>query len=157
MAQTNQSAVVSETKQMGRFGLIGIINTTIDFGLFNIFISIVGLPIIAANVGSTSVAMTFSFLANRSFVFRSRTRSSFKQALVFISVTAFSVYVLQNTVLYFFSQIYPDPLQALHQLFKPLIGSFISLDFAVNNGAKALAVGFGMVWNYLWYKKVVFK
>ena len=157
MAQVNPQASVSETKQVGRFGLIGILNTLIDFSLYNLLFALVGLAVIPANVISTSVAITFSFIANKTFVFRAGGVNRLRQAASFVVITVFSVYVLQNSVLYLFTKIWPDTFVYWYRLLEPLIGGIFSQEFVVNNGAKAMAVGVGMVWNYLWYKKVVFK
>lgn len=164
-AKNNQSSATSETKQVGRFGLIGVINTVIDFGVFNLYVALIGLtffkvlgfPLSPANLVSVTAAMTFSFIANKTYVFKAKGRSTLKQAIVFLSVTAFSVYIIQNGVLFLFTEVWPRSFEFWYNLLKPIIGGFITLEFATNNGAKAIAVGTGMVWNYLWYKKVVFR
>lgn len=165
MSNNKKSHVGAETKQIGRFGIIGVLNTLIDFGVFNLFVwafglsffTILGFPLSPANLISTTAAMAFSFVANKSFVFRASGRSSLRQAAIFLTVTAFSVYIIQNGVLYLFTRVWPESFNFWYNLLKPAIGNFITLEFATNNGAKAIAVGTGMVWNYFWYKKFVFK
>ena len=154
---TKKQALASEGKQVGRFGIIGVLNTVIDFGFFNLLIKFANFSPIPANIVSTTIALTFSFIANKSYVFRVKGRSNLKQAAIFLAVTAFSIYAIQNGILYLFTEIWPYSFEFWYKLLEPLVGKIMSLEFAINNGAKAIAVGVGMVWNYLWYKKIVFR
>lgn len=52
-------------RQVGRFGLVGIINTALDIGILFVLKSL-GVPVSYANVVSTSVAFCFSFLQTNS-------------------------------------------------------------------------------------------
>ena len=49
--------------QIGRFAIVGTINTIIDFGLL-FSLTFLGLPKLAANTVSTGTAFVFSFFAN---------------------------------------------------------------------------------------------
>lgn len=152
-----KNTALSETKRVGKFGLIGILNTVIDFALFNVFINF-GLYRIAANIISTTVAMSFSFVANKSWVFRAKQGNLLKQAGLFLLVTAFGLYIIQNLVIYFLTEVWLSPLMLGYDL----VGVFgldgvFSQQFVIDNGAKAVATLFSLVWNYALYKKVVFK
>jgi putative flippase GtrA len=57
--------------QAGKFGLVGIASTVIDFSLLNLGHNVIGLGLIQANLISTTVAMIFSFSFNRRYVFGS--------------------------------------------------------------------------------------
>ncbi|MBI4101105.1 GtrA family protein [Candidatus Microgenomates bacterium] len=151
-----QSAALSETKRVGKFGLVGVINTLIDFSVYNLMFAVVGLPVIPSNLISTSVAMSFSFVANKTFVFGRRGGHILRQALLFIIITAFGLYVLQNSVIYIFKFLWPEPLEIGHRVLARLGLDFLSQEFVVNNGAKALATLVSMTWNYLMYKRFVF-
>lgn len=59
-----------EVAQVGRFGLVGIINTLIDFIILNMVSRATGWSDEIANIPAVMVAMTFSFFANRHFVFK---------------------------------------------------------------------------------------
>lgn len=159
MAKTKVTkSKLSETKQVGKFGLVGIINTLLDFALFNLFIIYFGFGRIPANVISTTAAMTFSFFANKSFVFGNRSRRVWVQAALFLVITAFGLYVIQNAVIYTLTELWHYPLSLAYD-----VVTFLGLDrifsetFVVNNGAKVIATLFSMTWNYIMYKKVVFK
>ena len=78
-------AVLQKNESELRFGLIGVLNTAIDFGML-FLLSGLGLNKYVANTISTAVAFSFSFFANRTFTFRSK-ESMHKQILPFLLVT----------------------------------------------------------------------
>lgn len=157
MRKKNQSKL-SETKRVGKFGLIGIINTVIDFAIYNFMISVVGFGVIAANVVSVTFAMTFSFFANKRFVFSNDSKNVARQAILFLGFTAFGLYIIQNAIIFSFTELWTWPLQLGYSIVKSLgLGDVFSQEFVYNNGAKAAGIAFTMVWNYLTYKKLVFK
>lgn len=147
-----------ETKRVGKFGLVGIINTLIDVSLFNLLIILANFSQVPANLVSTTVAMTFSFFANKTFVFKNKSDDYGRQAILFFLVTAFGLYVIQNVVIYTLTQVWQWPLEVGYA-----IVSIINLDeilgktFIFNNGAKAFAILSSLSWNYIMYKKVVFR
>lgn len=144
--------------QAGKFSIVGIINTLIDFIALNIFTAIFGLPRIPANVASATIAIAFSFMANRQLVFKPSGQHYFKQAILFLVVTAFGLYVLQNLIIFGLTEYWTWPLDTGYSLVKALgLDQTFSLDFVYTNGAKAVATAFSMVWNFVFYKKVVFK
>jgi putative flippase GtrA len=53
----------------GSFGLIGLVNTTVDFGLFSLAHLYLGWPIIAANLFSWTIAVTGSYVMNSLITF----------------------------------------------------------------------------------------
>jgi putative flippase GtrA len=56
-----------------RFGLVGVVNTGIDLGVFLLAYNVVGLPLILANVTSWFVAVSCSYVMNSSFTFAAET------------------------------------------------------------------------------------
>ena len=153
-----KSTVAKETKQVGKFGIVGILNTIIDFGLYNILINFAHFGAIPANVCSTTVAMTFSFIANKTFVFGQKEGNTLRQVILFLLVTAFGLYVIQNIIIYFLTQIWHWPLDFGYS-FVGFIGldGLLSEEFVFTNGDKVIAKLFSLIWNYVLYKKVVFK
>lgn len=143
--------------QVGKFGIVGILNTAIDFLIFNILSSKrVGMSKIKANVISATCAMTFSFFANRQAVFRAGDGDPIEQAIIFFAVTAFGLYVLQNIVLYFLLRRWSWPKALVVRLLSRFKIKKLSTDFVLKNGAKVAATGVSLVWNFLLYKFVVF-
>lgn len=121
-----------------RFALVGGFNTALDFGLLFLLVWL-GLPKIGANYISTGIAFIFSFFMNRSFTFKSEGEAK-KQFIPFMVVTMIGIWVLQPIVLLFITSI--------DSLFNESINLFI---------AKLLATLVSLVWNFLMYKKFVFK
>lgn len=126
-----------------RFGLVGLVNTVVDFGVLFGLTNIFGLPKISSNIVSTTTAFVFSFFANRKYTFRSNDQKNIvKQMISFTVVTLLGLWVLQGTVLYMVVPV-------LKQLG---LDSNMSLLLA-----KILATAVSLVWNYLLYSKVVFR
>jgi putative flippase GtrA len=124
-----------------RFGTVGAANTAIDFGLLFILRSF-GLPVIPANLISTTAAFCFSFFANKKYTFKTSGGNVKRELLLFVVVTLFGLWVLQNIVM----QLVLWPLNTMG------IPSETSLLIA-----KVLATLVSLVWNYVMYSRVVFK
>ena len=127
--------------QVGRFAIVGSVNTALDFGLLFI-LSTIGLPHLVANTISTGIAFIFSFFANKRFTFRASGTNLRREIALFIIVTLFGLWVLQNLVIWAVS---------------PLTTSFIKNADLSLLAAKILATGVSLVWNYLMYDRVVFR
>lgn len=127
--------------QLIRFGLIGVINTALDFGLLFILKS-VGLMATTANIFSTSIAFVFSFFANKKYTFRSSGTNIVREMILFVAVTLFGLWVLQTGVIWL----------VLPHLSKLLRSSEMGLLVA-----KLIATAVSMTWNYILYDKLVFK
>ena len=122
-----------------RFILVGIANTAIDF-IVLLSLTTFGLPLVVANFISTSVALTFSFFANRTFTFGS-TGKKRSQAVRFLLVTLVGLWVLQPIVLV---------------LAVPVLEGMLSREASIVV-AKLIATVVSMVWNYLLYDSLVFR
>lgn len=127
--------------QLIRFGLIGVINTVLDFGLLFILKSI-GLMATTANIFSTSIAFVFSFFANKKYTFRSSGTNIVREMILFVAVTLFGLWVLQTGVIWL----------VLPHLSKLLRSSEMGLLVT-----KLIATAVSMAWNYILYDKLVFK
>jgi putative flippase GtrA len=51
-------------KKAGSFAAIGVVNTLVDFGVFAVAVEMFGLPLVAANMLSWSVAVSGSYVLN---------------------------------------------------------------------------------------------
>lgn len=132
-------ALPSSAKTFGRFLLVGGANTAIDFGVL-FLLTAVGLGVWPANTLSTSVALIFSFFANRTFTFRADGRNR-TQIFWFLVVTLFGLWVLQPLVILGVTAVVP------HTLANDALSLFI---------AKVVATCVTLVWNFVLYKKLVF-
>ncbi|MCF6378548.1 GtrA family protein [Nocardioides KLBMP 9356] len=128
---------------LGRFAVVGVVNTAIDFVLFGL-LALAGWPLLLANFVSTSAGMTFSFFVNRSWTFGS-TRSIRSTVLPFLLVTAVGLWVIQPLVIVAVGGLLdaaaPSLPEQLRQVWVP----------------KAVAIGVGLVWNFSWYHRSVFR
>ena len=112
-------------KQFLKFGLVGALNTFIDYALFSIFTSLLGIHYLLANILSFSIAVTSSFILNRRWTFQSRHHGWAGEAAKYLTVYVIGL-GLSELILY----VFVDRFQ-LHQLV-----------------AKALAIAIVIGWNY---------
>lgn len=144
-------------RQEFRFVLVGILNTAIDFTILNILVTALDWHRIAANIVAISVAVMFSFWANRTFVFRHRQGSRRQQAIKFIGGTLFGLYVIQTLVIYFTTEVWTGPIDLGQNILEAIgLGETFSYEFLLTNGSKVLATVFTLFWNYWFYKHHVF-
>ena len=126
-----------------RFGLIGGLNTLLEFGLLFVFSSIFNIPRGFSNIMSTSVAFIFSFFANKKYTFKSSESDGniVKQMVLFTIITLFGLWVIQGLIIHFLTPalISTDLSEPLSLLASKLIATIASL-----------------IWNYLLYSRVVF-
>lgn len=124
----------ADVLRVGRFSIVGVLNTLIDLSVFLMLVTAVGMPLVPANLVAFAVALTNSYALNRSWTFRDRAEPAraggFAQFVMFCTVGAgFATGVLW----------------LLTQLAVPiLIGKLFSI--VVN-----------MTWNYLTMRHFVFK
>ncbi len=144
-------------KQVGSFGIVGIFNTLLDFGIFNMLQYALHFAPVPANVVSTTIAQIISFGLNRKFVFAgAKTKHGHASTVVrFIVITAIGLYVVQNLVLSFFAHVFTLPGDIAYSLAQSL-GINVTADFVINNVAKLIATVFSAAWNFVLYKKIVF-
>ena len=123
-----------------RYLVVGVLNTALDLALFTLLAVGLGVPPLVANVVSTVVVMTQSFFVNRAWVFRAQDAGA-RAYVGFVVVTLGSGLVVQGLVilamLQGFSVIAPDVPDAVAA---PV--------------AKVVAIGVGMVSNFLGYRWV---
>lgn len=124
-----------------RFIIVGGVNTAIDFGVL-FFLNALGVDKIIANYFSTSVALIFSFFANKSFTFKNQSGDAKKQFIVFLAVTLVGLWVIQPLIIW----ISTNTLQPY--ISNEAINLFI---------AKLIATVASLIWNYLLYSRLVFK
>lgn len=136
--------------------MVGAFNTLLDFAIYNVLSGEFGLSLIKSNIISTTSAMIFSFFANKHMVFKKTDGSTWRQAAAFWVVTAFGLYVLQTGTIWILTDIWTTPMNlALNAA--NMLGITGHDQFLIKNGAKAIATIISLGWNYIMYKKVVFK
>ena len=124
-----------------RFGIVGAINTALDFGLLLLFTHL-GLPKIVSNTLSTGMAFIFSFFANKKYTFRSSSGNVKREIVLFTIVTLFGLWVLQNGVIWSIS---------------PLCAALLHNESFALLAAKLAGTIVSLTWNYLAYDILVFR
>ena len=126
------------------FSIIGGINTTLDFVILFVLTAF-GIKIFIANIFSTGITFTISFLMNKKITFKSVSNNKkelIREMILFIIVTLFGLWAIQNIIISIAMPIFEN-------LFK---NKQISLLLS-----KLIATIFSLIWNFILYKKVVFK
>lgn len=124
-----------------RFAVVGVANTAVDFIILFVLVAL-GLDKIPANFISTGIAFVFSFFVNKSFTFKSKGGNVKKQFAIFLIVTMIGLWVLQPLIITGVSAV--------------LAGTHWS-DPVILFIAKVIATVGSMIWNYLFYSRLVFK
>ena len=144
--------------RISRFVVVGIFNTGLDFTLLNMLVFVFGFAVVPANIISTLTAMSFSYILNHSFVFKSESSKSKRQYLLFIVITVFGLLVIQNGIIHVMTnQLVALPNAVYSWIVSPLFDTTFSKEFIQLNIAKITATLATMIWNYQLYKRVVFK
>ena len=65
--------------ELAKFGIVGAVNTILDFGLANLLYLGFGWPSLGAKTASVAVAATSSFFMNRHWTFRHRARTGLRR------------------------------------------------------------------------------
>lgn len=155
MSAKKLGKVGRETSRIGRFGLVGLFNTVLDFSLLNILVRL-ALPDVVANIISTGTAMIFSFLLNRRWVFKSGEKNLVRQTILFVIVTIIGLWGLQSLVIAG-ADVWTAPTDLAVNISHLLrLDAIFSDDFVRLNFKKGIATGVSLVWNYVLYRKVVF-
>src|SRR5215217_2731514 len=65
--------------EMAKFGIVGAVNTVLDFGLANLLYLGLGWPSLGSKTASVAVAATSSYFMNRHWTFRHRARTGLRR------------------------------------------------------------------------------
>ena len=146
-------------EQVVRFGAVGVLTTLVDYVVFIALTIAFAIPLShvwLAKYPSSMIAMTVSYVLNRRWVFRSRTREVRPEFARFFLTTIVGVFVIQNLLTQFFSNTFQvfgkAAWRALDFLDVPLTESFV-----IKTVAFALATVASLTWNFLTYKFWAFR
>ncbi len=140
--------------QVLKFGLVGVCNTLLDYGLFYVFLSLCRLDKNVAQVLATALAMVNSYLVNRYWTFEKSGAVQGGEIVRFILVNLLS---LLTTLLCL--NLFYDVL-ALHEVANGLL-SVLGIAFALSGNmavmfCKVLAMPFSLAVNFLGNRLWVF-
>lgn len=153
------------TEQATRFGIIGILNTAIDYFILNflIYLGLTGYFLILnqkfliANIISVAVAMVNSFILNKKWAFKSETANIYLQIIKFFAVSIIGMFVIHQIIfnlLYYHLNFISD---FIIQIFRYSGLTFLSKDFILLNFSKTIAIAGSFIWNFIGYKFIVFR
>lgn len=142
--------------QITRFVSVGIINTLVDLGFFNLFRRIKRVSATMASYFSTTIAMIGSYFLNKSWTFASQNSSTF-EAVKFFSITILGIYVIHNGIVYLLTKkvLWPGKLALKIVRVFPFLKK-LSDSFVTDNFAKVCAIAITLVYNFIAYKFLVF-
>ena len=158
------------TRQVGRFGLVGVLNTLVDYVIFIGLTIVFRIPLShvwLAKYPSSAIAMVNSYILNRRWVFRSES-DRMAEPIRFFSTTLVGVFVIQNLLTQFFASDFQHFGTATFR-FLDLLGlselqfSFhertlgITKSFTIKTVAFGLATLASLIWNFLTYKYWAFR
>jgi putative flippase GtrA len=152
-------------KQIGKFTVVGIINTVIDVAVLNFLVlvfqfkfqfTVFGFPFLIANIISVTLAMINSYFWNKYWTFRSKKKKNWlSEILKFFLITVIGIYVINQLVFNLLNTYWLWPTQIVTN-FSHLIGISSLDNFITLNFAKILAILASLVWNFIGYKLWVF-
>jgi len=152
--QDTKKVVTKEAAQVGRFGIVGILNTLVDIVLYNILFAVFAVPSATAGIISGTLAMINSFIFNQRFTFRTQ-KVDTKHIVYFFFITGFGIYVIRPVILSFLTKTWLWPSQIVYDVTSALRLP-LSAEFDRNNFALAVAIVLVLGYNYIMYKKFVF-
>jgi putative flippase GtrA len=94
-----------------RFALVGVVNASVDFGVYSLVRFYFGLPLIVANLVSWTIAVSGSYVMNSKFTFAAESGSklSFPRYGAFV-VSQMGGLVANTATVLLLSYVMPEPL-----------------------------------------------
>lgn len=137
---------ISKRKELSRFmrfATVGVIGAAVDFGMFNLLATLLGMRPIIAQIFSFSTAVVSNFIWNRLWTYPdSRSKPIQSQMIQFLLISVIGLLIrtpffafLEPNLIRFFSGILP--------------AGTVSPTFAGHNVALALGIIVVMFWNFL--------
>jgi putative flippase GtrA len=126
-----------------RFVLVGGFNTVVDFTIYNLASQLLGLALPLANMISTVIAMSISFVLNKKWTFNSQSKNYAREVVLFFIFTLIGIWIIQSGLIWLIENW--------------LLSQLDWQNFWLKNGVKVVATLPSLVWNYLAYNKIVFK
>ncbi len=138
--------ILSNTQERTRFlkfAAVGAFGAVIDFGFFNLFTSLMGIPAIVSSGLSFILAVASNFVFNRYWTYPdSRSKSLARQAVQFLLISLVGMGI--RLVLFALLEI---PLINLAENMLPNIG--LTPTFIGHNFTLAFAILVVMMWNFI--------
>lgn len=124
-----------------RFALVGVVNTSVDFVILFVLARVMGVPVVVANMVSTIIAVGVSYVLNKKAVFKNVDKQGVALVIAFVAVTLAGLWGLQSLVIVAITALFAH---TGDQAWVLLL-------------AKVIATVASLIWNYLWYSRVIFR
>lgn len=132
-------------RQLLKFGATGLLNTLIDFGVFNLLVAVTGITsgwqVGAINAIALAVAATNSYIFNRRWTFNTEPQKLNNRVFRFIMATLVGMFINSSIVAAVSALAVQVPVSAI----------------IILNGGKVAAAAVSSTWNFLSYRNWVFK
>jgi len=119
--------------QAVRYAITGLCSAAIEFALLFVFRDIIGLSILISNSAALSIVFWFNFLMNRLWSFKSRKKLG-RQLVLYLALFAFNL--------------------GASDLIMHLLTHELSMQYML---AKVFATGAVVCWNFVLYRKVIYR
>jgi len=140
----------TEKREFKRFTLVGFTATVIDYSILNLFTHVFGVPIVLANIISTSTSSLYSYVLNRKIVFKSTAHGERKTLTYYVTSLLVSIFVIQSIVITIFGH------GITESWFEALGASGQTKEILAINTAKVIAGLASMGWNFYIQRRFVF-
>lgn len=145
-----------EQKDLGKFFLVGVVSTVVDYLLLNVFAVWLKFPLLVANSLAAPASSFLSYKLNRHVVFEDRMHGQRKTLLLYALIVGFGILVIQNSLLHVLEGSIAQPIA---EFLKPLFGTVhlkLSQGTIAINVAKIGASLVMALWNFYMLRKFVF-
>ncbi len=147
-------------KQAGKFGIVGISNTVIDIGLFNLLTGLFGMYVVWANTISVTAAIINSYIWNKNWTFKDKASKNLLAQFVKFVLFSLVGMGIQNVVVWGLATKWTVSGEFVFRIVELLrvnsLLGFITESFTINNWAKVWGIALALVWNFFAYKKWTF-
>lgn len=136
-----------------KFGSPELIKTVLELSVFNIVLILLGINAIPAHLVSATVALAFSLVVNKRFVYGPSLKRRFSQVLLLLLVTSFGLYVVQTLIIFTLLETQPIPLASIRAFVASFgVGGVLTAEIVVANVAKLAAITAGIGSNFFLYR-----
>lgn len=144
-------------KQAGKFGVVGISNTLLDLGVFNILTEVFKIFPVYSNIVSVSLAIINSYIWNKNWTFKDKSKDDIP--VEFTKFVSFSLVgmTIQTSMIWLLAVRFTGSGLFMFNIVQLLgLDVIFSESFVVNNWAKVWGIGLALIWNFFAYKKWTF-
>ena len=147
-----------ELVRFAKFCVVGTIGTVIDFGLLNLLYNVLGLHQVLSNVVSVSAATVNNYIWSRFWVYpETKSQGGGRKFLQFVVVSLIAL-GLNTAILWVTDRWFLGENGLLGSFVAP-VAEWVGMDHSVfsSNGAKVIATGIVLFWNFFANRMWTFK